>query len=234
VGAERSLKEELQRFDRHYIQDHLRQRNIVWHFKPPIPSHMGGAWERLIRSCLRVLTALLSEQTLSDEGLLTLIVEVEAILNSRPLTPIALDPSSDGPLTPNHLLYFCRRVMHSCLREYFRRKTAMDDVGGLRYNTQQTNSGEDGDASTCLPFYSVRSGLHDKATSKSATWCFWLTTVSQGIVCCLVASMVYSLIDMVLCALSDGKNVDRPTASTNLQVGTGVPWRKEFAVTDCS
>ena len=169
MGAERSLKEELQRFDRHYIQDHLRQRNIVWHFKPPIPSHMGGAWERLIRSCLRVLTALLSEQTLSDEGLLTLIVEVEAILNSRPLTPIALDPSSDGPLTPNHLLYFCRRVMHSCLREYFRRKTAMDDVGGLRYNTQQTNSVEDGEASTCLPLYSVRTGLNAKATSKSTT-----------------------------------------------------------------
>jgi len=65
---------------------------------------MRGAWERLIRSCRKVLTALLSEQTLSGEGLLTLIVEVEAILNSRPLTPITLDPSSDGPLTPYHLL----------------------------------------------------------------------------------------------------------------------------------
>jgi len=45
----------------------------------------------------------------------------------------------------------------------------MDDVGGLRYNTQQTNSVEDGEASTCLPLYSVRTGLNAKATSKSTT-----------------------------------------------------------------
>jgi len=65
---------------------------------------MGRVWERLIRSVRKILSALLSEQTLTDEGLATLMVEVEAILNPRPLTPVTFDPKDYEPLTPNHLL----------------------------------------------------------------------------------------------------------------------------------
>jgi len=48
--------------------------------------------------------ALLSEQKVSDESFATVLTEVEAIINSRPLTPVSVDPASNEPLTSNHLL----------------------------------------------------------------------------------------------------------------------------------
>ena len=47
---------------------------------------------------------LLHQQTVTDEMLLTLFVEIENILNSRPLTPVVFDFDKNEPLTPNHLL----------------------------------------------------------------------------------------------------------------------------------
>ena len=74
---------------------------------PPAASHMGGVWERQIRSVRNVLCALLqgSGQQLDDELLRTFMCEAEAIVNSRPLTTDGLmSPLSPEPLTPNHLL----------------------------------------------------------------------------------------------------------------------------------
>ena len=65
---------------------------------------MDGVWERLIRSIRRILRAVLLQQSVSDDTLLTLMIEIEAIMNSRSLTPVLLDPDANVPLTPNHLL----------------------------------------------------------------------------------------------------------------------------------
>ena len=68
---------------------------------------MGGVWERQIRSAGRVLTGLLQNHAsqLDDESLRTLMIEVEAIVNSRPIaTDDLTDPDSLDVLTPNHLL----------------------------------------------------------------------------------------------------------------------------------
>ena len=59
-------------------------------FKMNVPhaSHMGGVWERQIRTVRSVLSPLLDnhESQLDDETLRTLMVKTEAIVNSRPLT----------------------------------------------------------------------------------------------------------------------------------------------------
>ena len=65
---------------------------------------MGGVWERLIRSVRSVLKALVGQQVLNDEGLLTLMAEVERIVNSRPITAVSNDKNDPEPLTPSHLL----------------------------------------------------------------------------------------------------------------------------------
>jgi len=75
-----------------------------WKFNPPCASHIGGIWERQIRSIRRILLALTQQQFLDDESLSTLMCQVEAIINSRPITVVSSDPSDQEPLTPTHLL----------------------------------------------------------------------------------------------------------------------------------
>ncbi|KAF4514244.1 UNVERIFIED_CONTAM: hypothetical protein B566_EDAN019533 [Ephemera danica] len=104
VGAERELKRVLNSLEHRKIANNLLVRNIEWNFNPPSASHRGGIWERVIRSVKRVLASLVTEQSMSDEGLLTCMVEVERILNDRPLVPVYDDPQEIMALCPNDLL----------------------------------------------------------------------------------------------------------------------------------
>ena len=103
-GADKELGEAITGWNQKKISTHLHQRHIQWMYNPPGTSHMGGVWERLIKSPRQILRALLHEQTVSDETLLTMMTEVEKILNDRPLTAISNDPKDLNPLTPNHIL----------------------------------------------------------------------------------------------------------------------------------
>ena len=103
-GGEKELRQSISEWNQQKIEGYLKQRQIIWKFNPPGASSMGGIWERVIRSVRSILTALLKEQTTTDETLLTLFSHVEAILNSRPLTTCSDDPKDDSPLTPNHIL----------------------------------------------------------------------------------------------------------------------------------
>ena len=80
---------------------------INWKMNVPQASHMGGVWERLIRTTKSVLSAMLQNhgKQLDDESLRTLMVKTEAIINGRPLTTIDLTgPDALDVLTPNRLL----------------------------------------------------------------------------------------------------------------------------------
>lgn len=104
VGAKRELQKAFSAMDADKMQNTLRNRGIEWTFNPPGASHHGGIWERLIRSVRQVLSSVLKEQPLDEEGLQTVLCEVEAILNSRPLTIVTNDTQDLQPLTPNDLL----------------------------------------------------------------------------------------------------------------------------------
>ncbi|XP_030845109.1 uncharacterized protein LOC115925437 [Strongylocentrotus purpuratus] len=104
IGAERELREGLKRWNQEKIHDNLLQQGIDWKFNPPRASHMGGSWERQIRTTRKVLNAVMKQQVLNDEGLTTLMCLVEAIINGRPLTITSDDARDAEPLTPNHLL----------------------------------------------------------------------------------------------------------------------------------
>ena len=58
----------------------------------------------MIRLVRHILLALTTKQTLRDDDLATLFAEVEAIVNSRPLTDVPLEVGEPIPLSPNHLL----------------------------------------------------------------------------------------------------------------------------------
>ena len=67
---------------------------------------MGGVWERQIRTTRKVLSGLMEEygHCLDEESFRTLMCEVDAIINSRPLTTASGEPGDLEPLTPNHIL----------------------------------------------------------------------------------------------------------------------------------
>ncbi|KAL4008074.1 hypothetical protein ACER0C_001926 [Sarotherodon galilaeus] len=86
------------------------KRGITWIFNPPAASHFGGVWERQIRSIRKVLSSVVEQQVLDEEGLHTLLCEVEAIINSRPISRVSTDPNDLEALTPNHLLLMKART----------------------------------------------------------------------------------------------------------------------------
>ena len=104
VRGEMELRSAIDGWNQGIISEFLLQRNIQWIFNPPAGSHHGGVWERCIRTIRKVMNALLKEQVLDDEGLATLMCEVESIVNGRPLTKVSDDPRDLEALTPNHLL----------------------------------------------------------------------------------------------------------------------------------
>ena len=89
---------------------------IKWHKNPPFASHMGGVWETQIRSAYAILASMLKThgKSLDNEALLTLMTEVEGILNSRPLTMEMInEPSSFQPLAPANILTMKSEVVIS-------------------------------------------------------------------------------------------------------------------------
>jgi hypothetical protein len=104
-GAERELGEAVNLWNNDpKLNNMLLMKKIQWEFNPPLASHMGGVWERQIRSVRKVLSGILAKEVLDDEKLETLFCEVESIINGRPLTHLPDSPSELEALTPNHLL----------------------------------------------------------------------------------------------------------------------------------
>lgn len=104
VTAEKELRKSLENLDQTRIQNTMSEKGIKWIFSTLAASHQGGVWERQIRTVRKVLNSVLQQQTLDDEGLQTIMCEVEAIINSRPITHSSNDPNDVEALTPNHLL----------------------------------------------------------------------------------------------------------------------------------
>ncbi|CAG9113679.1 unnamed protein product [Plutella xylostella] len=103
-GADTELRRSIQDLDQQVLKSAAINYGTTWTFIPPTSPHWGGAWERLIRSVKASLKIILRERAPREEVLLTLMAEVEQIVNSRPLTHVSVEPGSSEALTPNHFL----------------------------------------------------------------------------------------------------------------------------------
>ena len=103
VGSCRELKAELRAMEKE-IAEKLGAFEIDWRFNPPAASHMGGVWERMVRSVKTTLKVVVGRQTLTDEVLTTVFAETEHMINSRPITHVSSEPTDPEALTPNHFL----------------------------------------------------------------------------------------------------------------------------------
>lgn len=82
----------------------FRDEGLTWHFIPPHSPHFGGIWESGVKSVKHHLKRVLGNASLTFEEFYTVLVQIEAVLNSRPLSPLSSDASDPLPLTPSHFL----------------------------------------------------------------------------------------------------------------------------------
>ncbi|XP_071573006.1 uncharacterized protein [Temnothorax nylanderi] len=82
----------------------LGNQGTEWSFIPPGAPHFGGLWEAGVKAVKYHLRRILGDHTLTYEEMATLLSQVEACLNSRPLYALSNDPSDLSALTPGHML----------------------------------------------------------------------------------------------------------------------------------
>nr|CAI5843843.1 unnamed protein product [Callosobruchus analis] len=79
-------------------------REIEWHFIPSHSPHFGGIWETGVKSMMYHLKRTLGNSCSVYEDFYTVLVQIEAVLNPRPLYPASSDPNDLDPITPSHFL----------------------------------------------------------------------------------------------------------------------------------
>nr|XP_055052534.1 uncharacterized protein LOC129438043 [Misgurnus anguillicaudatus] len=102
-GGDSELKEAFKNLNPH-LQQELAKQQIDFHYNPPNAPHFGGSWEREIRSVKTALYTIIGAQTVTEEVLMTVLIEIEGILNSKPLGYVSSDIADPDPITPNSLL----------------------------------------------------------------------------------------------------------------------------------
>ena len=109
VGAKCELKDLYQFLQQQtpsgILFDFCSSRGIEWHLIPEHGPHFGGLWEAAVKRAKKHLCRTIGDSKLTFEELTTVLAQVEACLNSRPLT-LATSTDVDGidALMPGHFL----------------------------------------------------------------------------------------------------------------------------------
>ena len=98
-GGDRELQESFRALQSE-LQEHLASQRIRFLFNPPGAPHFGGCWEREIQSVKKALRVTIGAQTVTEEVLWTILIEIEGILNSKPLGYASADAADPDPITP--------------------------------------------------------------------------------------------------------------------------------------
>ena len=116
IGGKSELDDAMRGLDQPSLERYTKGQGCEWLFNPPHASHFGGVWERQIGTIRRVLDAMfleLGRSQLTHELLVTLMTEVTAIVNARPLTTVPSDADEPQPLSPAMLLTMKTRPLAS-------------------------------------------------------------------------------------------------------------------------
>ncbi|XP_037899199.1 uncharacterized protein LOC119643790 [Glossina fuscipes] len=86
------------------IFNECASRGIIWKTIPPRSPHFGGHWEAAVKSTKFHLKSILQDAKFNFFEFNTLLIQIEAVLNSRPITPVPESPNDEPALTPGHFV----------------------------------------------------------------------------------------------------------------------------------
>ncbi|GBM37249.1 hypothetical protein AVEN_89278-1, partial [Araneus ventricosus] len=86
------------------VQNYFGKKGIKWQYIVERAAWWGGYWERMVQITKIALRKILGRALVSFEELQTILAEIEAIINSRPLTYVYNEPNEPFPLTPANFL----------------------------------------------------------------------------------------------------------------------------------
>ena len=108
VGASNELKELVKFLEsqqtRREVSAFCSVQKIQWQFIPEHAPHFGGPWEAAVKSFKSHLRKVVGSVKLTFEEMVTVLTQIEACLNSRPLVALPLDDDGIEALTPGHFL----------------------------------------------------------------------------------------------------------------------------------
>ncbi|GFX27482.1 integrase catalytic domain-containing protein [Trichonephila clavipes] len=106
VGANKELKRFLKLIEDtdDNLAGFLSAEGIEWKFIPARAPSFGGLWEASVKSIKYHLRRVVSGSNLTYEEFLTVCIQIEGILNSRPLCPLSSNSDDLNALTPAHFL----------------------------------------------------------------------------------------------------------------------------------
>jgi hypothetical protein len=87
-----------------HIASLLLNDGTQWKFIPPGAPHFGGKWESGVKSVKHHLKRTIGDAILTYEEFNTVLIQIESVLNSRPLCRLSDDPDDLSVLTPGHFL----------------------------------------------------------------------------------------------------------------------------------
>lgn len=93
--------------DQEAIINECSSKGIIWRFIPPRAPNFGGLWEAAVKTAKTSLLKSIGCRHLSYEDMVTVLYQIEANMNTRPLTPLSDDPNELDVLTPGHFLAGC-------------------------------------------------------------------------------------------------------------------------------
>ena len=103
VRAKKELATLFDSVDKQKVERECDALGITWHLNVPHGQHRGGAWERMVRTLKDTLRKVLVKTSVDEPTFRTVVTEIEAFVNDRPLAVVSGSPTDVIPITPSML-----------------------------------------------------------------------------------------------------------------------------------